>query len=67
MLSMMFLIGLLGIYSLLKTRLQMFEQYSIYLVVFALIILFTSAYKKQTKYIKNRIATIIKKNSKIIT
>ncbi len=66
MLSMMLLIGLLGIYSLLKTRLLEFDQYSIYLVISALIILFASAYKKQTEYIKKRIVKIIKEKSKII-
>ena len=58
-LSMMLLIAFTGGYCFLKEHIEVFDTYSTHLIIAVLIILFALAYKKQTQFIKSRVAKAI--------
>jgi hypothetical protein len=62
-LSMMLLTALVGVYEFLKTSFELFDKYSIYAVMIALIFIFAFSYRKQTQFIKSRVEKVIDKAS----
>jgi magnesium-transporting ATPase (P-type) len=54
------LLLLLKFYSLIQFKFTVIEAYNPYFLIILLLVIFLCAYKKQTKYIKGRIESILK-------